>query len=367
MKQVLRVSLVGMRYQSPPFDIHTTIQNAPITFEREPSNPHDKNAVAVVVKGHVVGHLDRDSARILAPILSKGVRYTVNVTNPQKISTNAKTIHLKVGIESGDDPFFQPPNPTRGHQAGIYRITVCDDKWIYIGQSVDINNRIAMHWNDLFFGKHANRNLQEKWDQFGPKSFAVQVVEYAPKGTTELARQRWLGGKEQFWIDASKKMSNCLNIMDGEVVATKQAQKEFDAEKKQNIKTHDAAVREKKKEIKALIEMWRTKGMVPQQQYQTAMQAVRELEETIRKNSGLRGFFFGTASESTLKQKQIELNKAMQELKKAEAATSEISTKISTLKKEYSGLKTIKQQDNAMSRVLAKNWIFISPNKKKIY
>ncbi len=369
MKKLLKVSLVGMRYHSPPFDTYSAIFHYPISLEREPNNPHDPNAVAVVLKGYVVGYLDRDSARTLSLILAKKLQYTVTTVttvNQQPISPNARTIHLKVELES-ELPIPPPPKPARGRQAGIYRISVCGDKWIYIGQSVDINNRIAKHWNDLSFSSHANCNLQEKWDKLGHSSFAVQVVEYAPKGTTELERQRWLGEKEQFWIEASKKTSTCINIMDGEVVATKRAQAEFDAERKQSIKQHDAAVREKKKKIKALIKEWRTKGIVPQQQYQTAIQIVQELDEAIRKNSGLRGFFFGTASESVIKQKQIELNKARQEVEKAKSAMSEINSKIVELAKEYRRLMTIKQQNNVTTRILARSGIYLTINRKKIY
>ena len=38
---------------------------------REPDNPHDPNAVAVVIDGHTVGHLGRKDAAAVAPVLDR--------------------------------------------------------------------------------------------------------------------------------------------------------------------------------------------------------------------------------------------------------------------------------------------------------
>lgn len=238
-KKSIRINLVGMRYHSPPFHIHSTIQHHQILFEREPNNPHDSNAVRVLIKGHIVGHLDRESASIISPLLAKSIQPYVSVAD-NDISPLARTIHLKAAVEM---PTSNPIKPASGVVAGIYRITVYEGKWIYVGQTNDINQRVAAHWKDLFFGSHANKVLQEKWHQFGKGYFSAEVVEYAPKGLSDLKRQFWLGSREDYWINEARKASNCVNVLNGEVVMTKLAQAEFDEQEKQR----DAYVKERKR------------------------------------------------------------------------------------------------------------------------
>lgn len=43
-----------------------------VRLEREPSNPHDRNAIAVSVGGETIGYIAREEAAILAPQLDAG-------------------------------------------------------------------------------------------------------------------------------------------------------------------------------------------------------------------------------------------------------------------------------------------------------
>lgn len=80
------------------------------------------------------------------------------------------------------------------------------------------------------------------------------------------------------------------------------------------------------------------------------MQNDQQLEQFINSNTGIRGFFFGSASQTTVNVKKTELEQAKAELVKAKTIVSEIDVKIAKLKMEYSGLKTFKQQQQAISR-----------------
>ncbi|WP_427965852.1 HIRAN domain-containing protein [Altererythrobacter sp.] len=51
----------------------------PIRLEREPSNPHDANAIAVFLGKHDIGHIGRVDAKMLAPILDRGTQYRAQV------------------------------------------------------------------------------------------------------------------------------------------------------------------------------------------------------------------------------------------------------------------------------------------------
>lgn len=43
-----------------------------LTLRREPDNPHDGNAIAVMASHHVIGYVPRDDAAQLAPLLDAG-------------------------------------------------------------------------------------------------------------------------------------------------------------------------------------------------------------------------------------------------------------------------------------------------------
>ena len=358
-KKSLKVNLVGMRYHSPPFHVHSTIQHHPISLEREPHNPHDANAVRVLVKGYMVGHLDRESASIFSPLLAKGIRPLISVAD-KDISPLARTIHLRAELEMAT---ASPVKPASGVAIGIYRIRICEDRWVYIGQSTDINKRIAAHWKDLGFGNHSNKALTEKWNQFGASSFSAEVVEYAPKGLSDLEQQRWLGAREEYWISKARKASNCVNVQDGEIVATKRARAEFDSEEKQLKKEHDNYVRARKKEIKLQIQQINAQALEPRERQGTALQNFRRLEQFIRSNTGIRGFFFGSAPQTIVNLKKVELELAKAYLAKAKAAVSEFDAKIAKLKAEYSRLKTTKQREREMSRTLFSAGVYSSPRR----
>jgi group I intron endonuclease len=64
--------------------------------------------------------------------------------------------------------------------AGIYAIVNRTNGHRYVGQAVNIRERIATHVRDLDAGKertNADRLLQEAWLQFGRDAFFVRILE----------------------------------------------------------------------------------------------------------------------------------------------------------------------------------------------
>ena len=47
-------------------------EGQPVTLIREPSNPHDKNAIRVYAGGGQLGFISRDEAKTMAPFIDRG-------------------------------------------------------------------------------------------------------------------------------------------------------------------------------------------------------------------------------------------------------------------------------------------------------
>lgn len=77
---------------------------------------------------------------------------------------------------------------------GIYKITI-NDYYIYIGQSVDIENRWNGHLSELKQNKHCNKKLQSVFNKY-PDSIKFEIIE-------ECDVEK-LDDKEMFYIEQFK-------------------------------------------------------------------------------------------------------------------------------------------------------------------
>lgn len=75
---------------------------------------------------------------------------------------------------------------------GIYKITCLSNNRVYIGQSVNIKNRIQCHQSLLRRNVHFNCYLQRSFNKYGEASFQFEIIE-------ECSEQE-LNSKEIFWI-----------------------------------------------------------------------------------------------------------------------------------------------------------------------
>lgn len=60
--------------------------------------------------------------------------------------------------------------------SGIYKIYCKETDKYYIGQSVDVKNRINQHLRELKNKTHINRQLQEDFNNYGEKSFIFEKI-----------------------------------------------------------------------------------------------------------------------------------------------------------------------------------------------
>lgn len=76
---------------------------------------------------------------------------------------------------------------------GIYKIENLINGKVYIGQSVDIYDRLRSHKNRLCNGTHINKHLQNSWNKYGECNFDFSIIERC--GLKKLTE------REQYWID----------------------------------------------------------------------------------------------------------------------------------------------------------------------
>jgi group I intron endonuclease len=82
---------------------------------------------------------------------------------------------------------------------GIYKIKNIINGKCYIGQSIDIHNRIRKHIIELKNNKHMNQYLQYSWNKYGKSNFLFEIIE------TCLPEELFF--KEGYWINELKTLN----------------------------------------------------------------------------------------------------------------------------------------------------------------
>ena len=96
---------------------------------------------------------------------------------------------------------------------GVYKITCEDSDKIYIGESVNISQRIQKHFSLLRHNKHSNPVLQNMFNKHGEEKFHIWIIEYT-KFNDELELKK-LEQKYQ------KECPNCISLDSNEIFAVK--------------------------------------------------------------------------------------------------------------------------------------------------
>lgn len=76
---------------------------------------------------------------------------------------------------------------------GIYKITNIQNNKVYIGQSTDVEDRIAHHRSSLRHNKHENSHLQRSWNKYGEDSFMFEIL--------DICEEQALDDKERYYIE----------------------------------------------------------------------------------------------------------------------------------------------------------------------
>jgi group I intron endonuclease len=82
-------------------------------------------------------------------------------------------------------------------QSGIYRITQEDTGRVYVGSSIDIENRWKQHVNQLKRGIHVNKKMQVDASEYGIESFQFDILELVETDNILLDK------RERFWQDTA--------------------------------------------------------------------------------------------------------------------------------------------------------------------
>lgn len=223
MKTTVRASIVGMKYYGFTTAEAAKQLRAGPALTREPYNSHDTNAIAVTVNTKTIGHIDRQSAAIIAPLLDSGAIYDVEIGEPA-----GQSIPLQISILQ-ELPRAPVPNVCGTRTVGIYAVWAGSDR--YVGQSKDIQNRIAQHWDDLHRGIHKNPRLRQLWRELGSGKFSAEVLEVAPGITRSLELARWLHSRECHWIDTFGGLRNVINADFPQPVLDEAAKRELQLER----------------------------------------------------------------------------------------------------------------------------------------
>lgn len=252
----VEAALVGMRYYGVSANDARKALLEGSSLSREPQNPHDSNAVAVIHRDRKLGHVSRDSAQVIAPLLDKGARSSLRLNRSKTGSKKSIpiTISVSLSVEVVSSPFV-----CDARTCGIYRIRIRGEDKSYFGQSLDIQSRIRQHWNDLSYGMHSNPELQELWDFFGSKNFEAKVVELAPEGLADLALARWLVQRERHWIGSNGGMRSVINadypspVLSTEVMRHLEALRDEASDELNGLRTELERLRKRRVQIQALL------------------------------------------------------------------------------------------------------------------
>ena len=78
---------------------------------------------------------------------------------------------------------------------GIYKITNIINNKVYVGQSVELEERKREHFRCLRKGIHDNIYLQNAFNKYGESCFKFEIIEFVEDNTSLLTQ------REQYWID----------------------------------------------------------------------------------------------------------------------------------------------------------------------
>jgi group I intron endonuclease len=96
---------------------------------------------------------------------------------------------------------------SRDYKTGIYKITNSINDKFYIGSSINITNRWKAHIYRLNSGTHANRHLQNAWNQYGMDSFVFERIENVKDKNKLIER-------EQYYLDTMLYAQECIKEND---------------------------------------------------------------------------------------------------------------------------------------------------------
>lgn len=95
--------------------------------------------------------------------------------------------------------------------SGIYAIENIYNNKVYVGSSIDIENRWNRHKKDLIKNRHHNIFMQRSYRKYGENCFVYFILEKLDTERKELIKE-----KEQYWIDLVEPEYNIGGVSGGD-------------------------------------------------------------------------------------------------------------------------------------------------------
>ena len=281
-----RCKIVGLNYFPVKFDVRASIVDEAIQLKPNPQNNYDKNAIMVILRGEQIGHIDRDSAKLISQVFPKFLKYKCEIVG---FDQNGYHINVIIHAEMEYDEFeFRRSISQKG--PCIYRLWATDlngREESYVGQTGDLANRLGAHERDLNLGNHSNFLLQGAFNTLGAVQFKVEVLSKLTVGLSPIKAQISLLDGERKYIRHFKQLGTSLNREDAFLVTTIESEDQF----RNELKSHEIMVGEyvknkkrERREVNGKIDA--VKARIREVRF-----AKYENEKIIKENTGLRSFF----------------------------------------------------------------------------
>lgn len=167
------------------------------------------------------------------------------------------------------------------HKSGIYKITNIVQNKVYIGQAINLWERIRNGYiNALPKNRNHNIHLQRAWNKYGEENFTIEII--------ELCKINELDDKEQYWIDYYKSYDNqygyniCREA--GSCRGMKNSKKEIERKRKDFLEHNPMKGKKQSKEVKQLISKINS---IPIIQFDLKGNYIKEWDSTRKAAKGL--------------------------------------------------------------------------------
>ncbi len=215
------VKIVGIQHRNLSATFSNNLYADRIKLVPEPNNKHDRYAVMCIFDGTHFGYIEKEKSALIGQIIKNCPSYKIEIIKKEEFVID---IRLTAEPKINETEFVKL---THGDIPGIYEIqfTYNGNRFKYIGQSVNINNRLRQHYNELANFTHHNKWLQEAWSK-SSHTFQCKVLDSLPANISPLHQQFRLFQLELNRI--AEAGDSCVNAIAGDLVLTADALVELD-------------------------------------------------------------------------------------------------------------------------------------------
>lgn len=187
------MNVQGVKYYGAPNALQNgkLCRGVRLRLEPEPDNPHDRNAVKILLADSNVqlGYVPRILAPYIFLQLDKGNQYECIVVD----LPNDECLRISCKLNFRSPPSLVPPSSMLSESSGIYAIVNFANFKIYIGQSKKVGSRVREHLRKLQQKSHEHPALQDDWNQFGETCFWFTSIELVDEESLDNKETHYVG------------------------------------------------------------------------------------------------------------------------------------------------------------------------------